>query len=117
MITAQIKKIIENNPVALATCVKNKPHVIAVAFVKVVGKNQIVITDNFMKICKKNILKNSRVALAVWDKKWNGHRIKGIAKYYDKGKWSDFVKSLKENKGLPAKGAILIKVNEIVKLG
>ncbi len=117
MITTKIKKIIENNPVALATCVKNKPHVIAVANVKVIGKDAVVITDNLMKICKQNILKNHNIALAVWDKKWDGYRIKGTAKYYAKGKWLNFVKSIKENKGYSAKGAILIKVNEIVKLG
>ena len=117
MITPQIKKIIERNPVAVATCVRNKPHVIAVTYVKVVGKNQIVITDNFMKTCKDNILKNGNIALAVWDENWDGYRLKGEAAYYDKGKWLDFVKKMKENKGFPAKGAILIKVNEIVKLG
>ena len=117
MITPQIKKLIESNPVAVATCVKNKPHVIAVSFVKVIGKNQIVITDNFMKTCKQNILRNHNIALAVWDRKWNGYRLKGKAAYFDKGKWLDFVKKMKENNGFPAKGAILIKVNEIVKLG
>lgn len=117
MITSQIKKIIESNPVAVATCVRNKPHVIAVSFVKVVSKNRIVITDNFMKTCKQNILRNHDIALAVWDKKWNGYRLKGVAEYFDKGKWLSFVRKMKENKGYPAKGAILIKVKEIVKLG
>ncbi|MCX6744894.1 MAG: pyridoxamine 5'-phosphate oxidase family protein [Candidatus Parcubacteria bacterium] len=117
MITSKIKKIIENNPIALATCAKNKPHVIAVANVKVIGKDTVVITDNLMKTCKNNILKNHNIALAVWDKKWDGYRLKGEAEYFDKGKWLDFVKKMKENKGYLAKGAILIKINEVVKLG
>lgn len=117
MISSKTKKIIENNPVAVATSVMNKPHVIAVAFVKVIGKNKILITDNFMKTCKENILKNNNIALAVWDKKWHGYRIKGKAKYFSSGIWLDFVKKLKENRGYPAKGVILINVNEVVKLG
>ncbi|MDD5639155.1 MAG: hypothetical protein PHO28_04620 [Candidatus Pacebacteria bacterium] len=36
--------------------------------------------------------------------------ILGKAKYYKKGEWLNYVKKLKENKGLPAKGAIVIKV-------
>lgn len=116
MITAKIKKIIENNPVALATCIKNKPHVIAVASVKVIGTNQIIITDNFMKTCKGNILKNKNISLAVWDRNWHGYRIKGTAKYYNKGKWLNFIKKLKENRGYAAKGAILVNVNDVVNL-
>ena len=111
----KIKKIIENNPAAFATVIKNnKPNVIAVAFIKVVSKNQILITDNYMKQTKENLLKNKNVCLAVWDRKWQGYKLIGRAKYYTKGKWKNFVKKMKENKGLPAKGAIIVKVLKII---
>lgn len=108
--------MIEENPVALATTINHKPHVIAVAFCKVINKDSVLITDNFMKTCKNNILKNGNVALAVWDKSWSGFQLKGKASYYKKGKWFDQMKQLKENKDCPAKGAILVKVNQIIKL-
>ncbi len=50
IIPLEAKKIIEENYVAFATVGKNcKPNVIAVACVKVAGKNRVLITDNFMK--------------------------------------------------------------------
>ena len=107
------KKLIEKGVIALATCRNNNPHVIPVACAKVVGKN-LVITDNFMKKTKENIKKNKNVALALW-KGDHVYKLSGKASYYNKGNWLEFVKKMKENKGLPAKGAIVIKVNGISK--
>ena len=114
-INPKTKKIIENNPVAFATISGNKPHVIGVAYCKVLGKDTILITDNFMKSTVKNILKNNNVALVAWNKKWEGVQILGKVKYYREGKWLDYVKKMKENRGMPAKGAILIKVGKVIK--
>jgi hypothetical protein len=111
----EIKKIIEKNPVALATASKDgKPNVIAVAGVKV-KDNNLIITDNFMSQTKKNILTNKSVCLAVWNKE-KGYKIIGNAKYFDSGKWLEYVKTMKENKGYAAKGAIIVSVKKIIKL-
>jgi len=114
-ITFKIKKIIENNPVAFATVSGNKPYVIGVAYCKVLDKDTILITNNFMKSTVKNILKNNYMALVVWNKNWEGYQFLGKAKYYQKGRWLEYVKKMKENEGLPAKGAILVKVNKVIK--
>jgi predicted pyridoxine 5'-phosphate oxidase superfamily flavin-nucleotide-binding protein len=116
VIDKQLKNIIEKNPVALATINGKKPNVIAVAYVKIKNR-KIIITDNFMKETNKNIKKNPNVSLAVWTKSWKGYKLGGEAKYYSSGKYLDFVKSLKENKGCPAKGAIVVSINKIKKLG
>ena len=116
-ITAHAKKMIEENPMSLATVGAGKPNVIVVACVKVVSKNQILITDNFMKQTKKNIAKNPNVCIAVWDKNWKGYKINGKARYFSSGKWKEFVQGMKESKSMPAKGAILVTVSKIVKLG
>ncbi len=110
----KIKKIIESNPVAFATMNKNKPYVIGVACCRVIEKDKILITDNFMNSTIKNILKNNNVSLVAWDKKCNGIQIIGKAKYYKEGKWLDYVKKMKENKGMPSKGAIIIKISKII---
>ena len=110
----EIKKIIEGNPIALATVSAGKPHVIAVADVKVIG-NQLIVGDNYMKETIKNIKKNKNVALAVWNKKGSvGYKLKGTAKYFKKGKWLEMVKKI--HKGYPAKGAIIVKINKIKRL-
>ena len=112
-----IKQIIQSNPIAVATIgADNKPNVIAVAFAKVVSKNELVITDNYMNQTRKDILKNGNICLAVWNSKWQGYKLAGKAKYFTSGKWKIFIETLKENKGLPAKGAILVKVNKVIKL-
>jgi uncharacterized pyridoxamine 5'-phosphate oxidase family protein len=109
-----IKKTIENNILALATVSNKKPYVIAVSCCKILDEDKLLITDNFMNSTIKNIFKNNNVALVTWDKKERELQILGKAKYYNKGKWLKCVKEAKENKGMPAKGAILVKINKII---
>ena len=117
VINSKIKSIIENNPLALATVnANNTPNVIGVACVKVISKDQILITDNFMKQTRKNILTNPSVCTAVWDKEWNGYKLIGKATYHTTGKWKNKIKSIPENNGLAAKGAIVVKISKIIKL-
>lgn len=72
-INQKAKKIIEGSPVAFATSsMGGVPNVIAVACVKVIGKNQVLITDNFMKHTRKNLEENNNVCLAVWNNKEGG---------------------------------------------
>ncbi len=112
-----IKKLIEENPVALATvCSDGNPNVIPIAFAKVVSDNEIVITDNFMIQTRENLQSNKNVCLSVWNKDWNGYKILGEAQYIKSGKWKNFIEEMKENEGLSAKGAILIVINKLIKL-
>lgn len=117
-IKAEVKKIIEENYAAFATSsAGGVPNVIPVACVKVVEKNKILITDNFMKHTKNNFKKNNNVCLAVWNQKEEGYKLIGKAKYFSEGKWLKFVKQMPENKGFPAKGAIVVTVSKLIELG
>ena len=117
-IVQKAKKIIEGNYVAFATVDRScRPNVIAVACVKVVGKNKVMITDNFMKHTRENLKENNNICLAVWNEKEEGYKLIGKAKYFSSGKWLEFVKQTPENKGFPAKGAILITVSKLIELG
>lgn len=69
-----------------------------------------------MKQTEDNLRKNNNVCLAVWDKDWNGYKLVGKAKYFASGKWKKFIEAMSENKGLPAKGAILVTVSKIIHL-
>ena len=112
---SEIKNLVENNPVALATItLENKPNVIGVASVKVVSENQVLITDNYMNQTIKDIENNKNVCLAVWDKNLKGIKLVGEAEYFTNGKWKEFVEQMQENKELPAKGAILVNAFKII---
>jgi predicted pyridoxine 5'-phosphate oxidase superfamily flavin-nucleotide-binding protein len=120
-ITPKIKKLIGENASAFATVdEKGNPHCIAVGFVKVVSKNQILVTDNYMVETTRNIQKNPNIALVVWSKDWKekcvGYELRGVAQYFRSGKWYEMVKKMPENKGEPCKGAILVTINKIKKL-
>lgn len=112
------KKLIESRVLGFASCdLNNKPNVIAVACVKVVGDDKILITDSYMNKSKQNLSKNKKVAVVVWSKdEEEGYQFKGTAQYIIKGKWKKFVEEMKENKGLPAKAAVLVTVKEIYRL-
>ena len=115
---AKVKKIIENNPIAFGTVMPdNKPNVIGVAYAKVVSDDEVVITDNYMKQTKEDILANPSVCLAVWNGDWEGYKMIGQADYQAEGKWKEFVEKMPENEGLAAKGAIVVKVSKLIKLG
>ena len=120
-IDKELKKLIEEEAIALATSYEDgNPHVILIGFAKVISQDEILITDNYMNETFKNLEKNNNVALAICNSDWKnnciGYELKGTATYLKLGKWLDFVKKMPENKGMPAKGAILVKINKIKKV-
>ncbi len=121
----QLKQLVEDNVGALASIGESvRPHNIAVGSSKVVSENQILVTDNFMKETIQNILKNKNVSLLFWNtdrekrKDCPGCEFRGTAEYFTSGKWVENIRDRykKQGKTLPAKGAILIKVDDIKKL-
>jgi hypothetical protein len=120
-INEELRTLIEENVLALATVDENaNPHCIAVAFVKAVSDNQILVTNNYMSETIKNIKRNPNVALVVWNKEWEescvGYELRGSAEYFTSGRWYEAVKKVPENEGEPCKGAILITISSIKKL-
>ncbi len=118
MINEGMKKMIEANALGLATADETgNPHNIAVAYVKVISKNQLIISDNHLVETIANIKKNPNVSLVVWAKNWEknciGYELKGKAEYFTSGKWIEFIKKIPINEGEPCKGAIMITINKV----
>ena len=115
----EVRKMIEENPIAFAS-VDNmgNPHVIAVADVKVISENRILIGDNYMKKTVDNIKSNRDISIAVWENskgsEAEGYQLDGIAEYFEKGKWREMVKKI--HRGCPNKGAIVVEIKNIKKL-
>jgi len=121
-IDSELKIIIENNVITFSTVDKDKaPHSIAVAYVKVVDSDKVLISDNYMKETIENLKNNNNVSLLTWNENWKkdcfSFELKGTAQYFTLGKWRDEVKKIQENRGNPAKGAILVTISKIKKLG
>ena len=116
MISKEAKELLETKPVAIATCVLDKPNISVAAYLKVVYE-KIVITDNYLSTTVTNINKNKKIELAVWGNDWIGYKIIGTAVYENSGKWLEYVKNMVENQGLPAKGAILVTIDNIKRIG
>ncbi len=117
MISDEAKKLIENNPVAISTCSMDKPNISVAAYVKVLPDEKLLITDNYMTTTVSNLHKNGKVELAVWGDDWIGYKISGKAAYEDAGKWLDYARNITENQGLPVKGAILVTIDNIKRIG
>lgn len=122
MITPSIKKIVENNVLALATVSQEgRPHCIALGYVKVINSRQLLVTNNYMRQTIQNISRIPQVALAVWSRDWEkncvGYELMGTAEYFTSGPWVDRIKKIPENRGELCRGAIVITVSKIKKLG
>lgn len=121
-IDEELKNLIENNVLTLTTVDKDKsPHSIAVAYVKIIDENKVLVSDNYMKETIENLKNNINVSLLLWNENWKKNcfsfELKGNAQYFTSGKWRDEVKKIQENRGNPAKGAILVTITKIKKLG
>lgn len=118
LINNRQKELLETEAVAVATTNEDRgPNLIAVACVRVVDPKTVIITDNFMHHTPENIKRDSRICLGVWTKNWSeGYKFIGGATYQTSGKWVNYVKNMKENEGLSAKGAIIVTVEKIIKL-
>lgn len=118
MINEGIKKMIEENALGLSTVDKfGNPHNIAVGYIQVISKNQLLISNNYINESIENIKSNPNVSLVVWNKDWKkncvGYELKGIGEHFTSGKYVEIIKKLPINKGEPCKGAILITLNKI----
>jgi predicted pyridoxine 5'-phosphate oxidase superfamily flavin-nucleotide-binding protein len=116
-ISEQQKRMIETLPLGISTINEDgSPNLIVVLEARVISSNEILITDNYMKQTVSNIVKDNRIVLGVWTNK-EGFKFIGRAEYHQSGKWLDYVKSMPENTNEPAKGAILVAIEKIIKLG
>lgn len=115
MSLTKIKDVVESNPVSFATVTDgNRPNVIGVAFVKVFDNHTVIVTDNYMHRTVTDISENNNVCLLVWNDSLHGYKLIGTASYHTSGKWKKFIDEMEENSGLPAKGAIVVKVSKVI---
>jgi len=116
--TQEIKFLIENTVLAFSTSsLTGAPNNIAIAYVKVVSDNQILISDNYFNKTRVNLSQNNQVAIALWNKENSpdgaGFQLKGTADVLTTGKYKELVDSFDFNQGQAHKAAILVTITEI----
>lgn len=117
-ITEEMKRVIgETKVFAVATASKDgEPNVVPIAFGKVLGEEEILLVDNFMKKTMENLKTNPRIAVSVWkagDSK--GYQFKGNVKIETSGRnFEDGVKMVKAKEPkLSPKAAVIVRVKSI----
>lgn len=109
-----LKKLLENSIVFLATANKvGNPNIAAAEVNKITADWEIIITNNQLRKTIKNIIATKKAAILFTDNKKIWWRIYGKASYDRKGKWFNFVKNLKTNRKWSPKGVLIIKIQEI----
>lgn len=102
---------------AVATATKDgDPHVIPVAFGKVVSEDEILLMDVFMKKTVENIKANPKVAVSIWDMETlKGYEFKGDARIESSGNVFDEGVQMVKSKmpQLSPRSAVIVKVSSI----
>lgn len=111
----QLQLLSRRNLVVLATAsLAGEPRAIIVEINKA-DKNKLIITDNEMGQTCQNLLANKKVFLLAFKQDYNYClKISGEAEYHSSGEYFDFVKNLETNKKTNPKGAVVVRVKEII---
>ncbi len=116
--TQEVKDTLsKTKPVPLATASKSGvPNVIFVGLVKIVDDETLMVVDNFFNKTAKNLKENPKIALVCYtpDPK-RSYQIKGSVQQFTSGKEHEEMQAWARglNPKLPAKAAVMIKVEEI----
>ena len=107
----------KQKPIPLATASKNGvPNVIFVGLLKIVDDETLMVVDNFFNKTAKNLKENPKVAILCYtpDPK-RCYQIKGSVQQITSGKVHEEMQAWVHglNPKLPAKAAVIIKVEEV----
>ena len=119
MLNEAVIKVLKNNMWDLATCTKNEPNVVPVAFKDVTREGKLIIGGVFLETTLNNLKENEgKIAMSVYDgQSLEGYQIKGIAEYVTEGETVDTFKAMVEkmfNGAATAKGALVVTPTKVI---
>lgn len=119
MLNEAVIKVLKNNMWDLATCTKNEPNVVPVAFKDVTREGKLIIGGVFLETTLNNLKENEgKIAISVYDgQSLEGYQIKGIAEYVTEGETVDTFKAMVEkmfNGAATAKGALVVTPTKVI---
>lgn len=111
----KVKSLLNNSKVWHIATMDDMPNVVPVLFKTIDENDNLVLFDVFMNKTEKNIKKNGKIALTVYDMETlKGYQLKGSAQYSTEQALVDGGNSVTKNFGLETKGAVIVKVNQII---
>mgnify|MGYP003733246187 FL=1 len=117
IINDEIRAVFEKNKIfSVATAAKDgTPNVAPIAFVQLVGGDEIWIGDNYMKKTLKNVLENPKMSIFAWDPDSKRcFQVKGSVEVRTEGPEYEKMKATMKakNEAYPAKGLLVLRVQE-----
>ena len=109
-VKAQLEK---KNGWILATSSDEGPNCIPVFFTQVLPDGRLAIGDAFMDKTLKNLEKNNRVAITVFEVPAQGYQVKGTAQYIADGAVVEAMNVEASALGLVCKGALLVDIDKV----
>lgn len=118
MLNESVVSLLESNLWDLATCADGEPNVVPVGFKSVTEDGKLIVGDVFMDTTLRNVKKNGRAAVSVYDLQTSeGYQIKGAAEYVSEGAIVDAFREVagKISGGGPQiKGAVVITPEKVI---
>jgi len=117
-ISEDIKKFIEDNPVFIGSATKEGlPNITIIDGAKFLDNQRILIVDVQMTSCRDNLIANPSCCLSIYNQAMGiGYKTFGKANYLTEGEEFEMAQRNFKNQNLKAKGAIVVIVNNILKI-
>lgn len=116
-IPEEAKKLLEEDPIYLATTDGLWPNVTITQSGVVLSGDELLICDCEMRQAKENILKNPNCCIEVYNEKSHtAYKAFGKAVYCTENEKLDIAKNKLEGEPFKPKGAIIIKIEKIFKV-
>ncbi len=110
-----VKSLLNNSKVWHISTMDDMPNGVTVLFKTIDENDNLVLFDVFMKKTADNINKNGKIAITIYDlETLKGYQLKGTAQYTTKSALIDAGNSVTKSFGLTTKGAVIVKVNQVI---
>ena len=110
-----VKKLLGSAKTWVIATQGETPNAVPILFKKIIGDDELVLFDVFMDTTIANIKKNGKAAISVYnDETLEGYQLKGDASYTTDAMLVSEGNSITSSFKLTTKGAVTIKVREII---
>lgn len=110
-----VKSLLNNSKAWHIATMDDMPNVVPVLFKTIDENDNLILFDVFMNKTANNIKKNGKIAITVYDMEiLKGYQLKGSAQYSTEQALVDGGNTVTKNFGLETKGAVIVKVSQII---